>query len=78
MHGGHDGCAGVSGKGIGLEKRGQSRVETRQIGKAAPKHNRVRIEHIDDRSQTPRQPVLIELEALVGQASAPSFLLCSF
>jgi hypothetical protein len=36
VHGAHDGCAGVSGKGIGLENRGQSRVEARQIGKSAP------------------------------------------
>jgi hypothetical protein len=67
--GAHDGCAGVSGKGVEPEKRGQSR-EARQIGKPATKHDRVRIEHIDDRSQTPRQPVLIEVDALDGQRIA--------
>ena len=70
MHGAHDGCAGVSGEGVGLEKREKSRVEARQIGKSAPKHNRVRIEHIDDRSQTPCQPVLIGVEALDSQRFA--------
>jgi len=35
VHGAHNGRAGISGKGVGLEKRGKSRVEACQIGKSA-------------------------------------------
>ena len=77
MHGAHDRCAGVSRKCVDREKIRHSRVEVGQIGKSAAKLDYVRLEHINDRSETPRQPVLIGLEGLLGQRIAGSGGFCN-
>ena len=71
MAGGHKRCIGRIRKNERLQQRRDPAVQPGDIRQAAAEHDDVRIEHIDDTRERPRQPRFVDAERAIRAAASP-------